>query len=186
MRTSILALALLTGCAPRLILPPIAEPPAQPERGAPFRTALPPIPSEAARVSMDQDTVLGFQRLAVTTHRGAYTGWVQRPQLTFFALMPLRPSPSPLSTIGLVLRTLEPDALLGTTLSLACPAQAATMSVAAQSKVVPTGNTQSHFLTYWLPVERVADFAKCESGVLAVGQITVHSRKPSWAACVGC
>lgn len=174
LRFSPIALLLLAACAPKLVLPPIAPAPEQPERGAAFRAELPAIPAEAPAVAIDQDAGLSLKRYAVTTHPGVYSGWVQKPQLTFFAISPLTSSPSPISQIGLIFRTLEPDAVLGTNLTLECPDQTATIGVAVRSQVIPTGNTQSHFLTYWLPIERVADFARCNTGTLKVGQMQVR------------
>jgi hypothetical protein len=129
-------------------------------------------PSDAPLVHVEYDGPSGYSRYYVTTHRGAYAGWVSKPQLTFFALTageapPVRPP----EQIALVFRTMEPEAVTGTVLILSCPDRVDTVGVAAASHVAPTGNTQSPFLTYTIPTARVAAFAACTEGSLQVGQM---------------
>ncbi len=129
-------------------------------------------PNGAPGVHVEYDPPSGYSRHYVTTHPGAYAGWVSRPQLTFFALTSGKAPPTrPPEQIGLVFRTLEPEAVTGTTLVLSCPQRVDTVGVAAASHIAPTGNTQSHFLTYIIPTPRLAAFAACAEGILQVGQL---------------
>lgn len=169
------AITLLLGaCAPRLVLPPISPGPEWSQTDSSTLT-IRPAPGNAPEIQIEFDSASGFTRRAVTTHRGVYTGWVSKPQVTFFALTPGQAPPSHLpATIGLVFRALEPQAVTGTRLILACPQHADSLGVAAVSRVVPTGNTQSHFLTYLLPLTRVATFANCDTGTLEIAQVRVQ------------
>lgn len=163
---------LLGGCAPQLVLPPIV-PSAEWTATGPV-PLVPPAPAGAPALRRDYDSVTQYTRYSVTTHPGVYTGWVTKPQITFFALTPGagRPAAMP-ANIGLIFRALEPQAVLGTTLVLACPTHADSITVATASHVVPTGNTHSHFLTYMLPTDRVAAFSACTEGTLSIAQLTV-------------
>jgi hypothetical protein len=163
---------LLTACAPQLILPPIAPSAEWAATGpAPL---VPPVPAGAPALRREYDSVTRYTRHSVTTHPGVYTGWVAKPQITFFALTPGAGLPSAMpANIGLIFRALEPQAVLGTTLVLACPTHTDSITVATASHVVPTGNTHSHFLTYMLPTERVAAFSACSEGTLSIAQLRV-------------
>lgn len=175
MRFVPLALVALAGCAPALTLPPPAVPSAEWNQRLPAAVAVLDIPTGAAPVHHDFDSLSGYTRRLVTTHKGIYTGWVQKPQLSFFALTEgtARPDGMP-AVIALVFRTLEPEAVTGPQLVLGCGATADTVPLATASHLAPTGNTHSHFLTYLLPTGRLAGFANCDAGDLQVGQTRVH------------
>ena len=175
MRLAPLALVALASCAPSLTLPPPAVPSGEWDEGLAQPVAVAEIPTGAALVRHDFDTLTGYTRRLVTTHKGVYTGWVQKPQLSFFALTrgTARPAAMP-SVVALVFRTLEPDAVTGPRLVLWCGATVDTVPLATASHVAPTGNTHSHFLTYLLPTDRIASFANCNAGDLQVGQTRVH------------
>jgi hypothetical protein len=168
----------LTGCAPALVLPPVAASSAWDQALEP--TALVPAPAaDAPVVRLDFDTASGYSRRLVTTHAGIYTGWVQKPQISFFALSRGTEAPAHVpAIIGLVFRTLEPDAVTGPQLVLSCAALADTIPLATASRVAATGNTHSHFLTYLLPTARVVAFASCAQGSMQVGQ-TAATFSPS-------
>lgn len=175
MRLVPLALVALAGCAPSLTLPPPAAPSTEWNQSLAEAVAVQEIPTGAAPVHQDFDTATGYTRRLVTTHKGIYTGWVQKPQLSFFALTrgAARPAAMP-AVIALVFRTLEPDAVTGPQLVLGCGTTGDTVPLANASHVAPTGNTHSHFLTYLLPTGRLARFANCDTGDLQVGQTRVH------------
>lgn len=175
MRPHILLSLLLLACAPRLILPPVSPSPAWEAALEPEAVRVPDPSAEAPAVRRAFDAAAGWSRTFVTTHAGVYTGWVQKPQLTFFALTRgPEPPTRPPTVLGLVFRTYEPAAVTGPRLTLTCPGQADTIPVAVDSRVAPTGNTQSHFLSYLLPAARVANFARCPEGELMVGKTTVR------------
>jgi hypothetical protein len=165
---------LLSACAPHLELPPIGA-------GSQCRTqdSAPPVTVPASTgaapaVKTEYDAATGFTRRSVTTHRGVYTGWVSKPQLTFFALGPGKTAPTRVpASIGLVFRTLEPQAVRGTSLILSCAGRADSIGLASASYISPTGNTHSHFLTYMIPAASVARFASCEAGVLDIAQLHI-------------
>lgn len=167
------ALGLLTACAPSLQLPAVA-----PDNRWADSTAGWTLPATFATASpygyalrRDQDRARTSTRLAVTTHRGVYTGWVQRPQITFYAQFEgSTPRHAP-ATIALLFRTLEPEALSSTWLVLGCRGTADTVPVVPRSVAQRTGSTSSHFLTYHLPLAAVAHFAACTEASLAVGQL---------------
>lgn len=171
MRLSLPLVLLLTGCAPSLVLPPTAVPAGEWDQTLETAVAVPNATPGSPVVRTDYDTASGYTRRLVTTHPGTYTGWVQKPQISFFAMTrgADRPHKMPAS-IGLIFRTLEPDAVTGPRLILGCPSLTDTVNLANASHVAPTGNTHSHFLTYLLPTERVAAFAGCSEGTLQVGQ----------------
>jgi hypothetical protein len=129
-------------------------------------------PSSDQKVETDRDA--GVIRRRVTTHKGIYTGWVQKPQLTFYMLSEESASPGrPTTVAGLIARVLEPDALQTTQLFFQCPNLRDSTGMVMTSRVMPTGSTQSHFLNYLIPIEPVARFANCSSGTLTIGQIAV-------------
>lgn len=165
----------LPACAPALVLPPPAVPATEWEQPLATPIAVPEVEPGAPAVRHDYDSTAGYTRRLVTTHSGAYTGWVQKPQVSFFALTRGTEAPRHMpASIGLVVRTLEPTALTGPQLILRCATVADTVPVAVHSHVAPTGNTHSHFLTYLLPTERVAAFAGCPEGTLHLGQTSTH------------
>ncbi len=164
-------LALLLACAPKLVLPPAAVPTSEWQQPSASAPRVPKAAAGAPLVRHDFDTLTGYTRRLVTTHPGTYSGWMQKPQISFFALTRGTAAPEFVpASIGLIVRTLEPEALSGPRLVLQCDALADTIPVAVQSHVAPTGNTRSHFLTYLLPTAHVSAFASCSNGKLLVGQ----------------
>lgn len=164
----------LAACAPRLVLPPISPDPRWSAESTEPAVTVSPVPAGASEVRTDYDLASDFTRRAVTTHAGIYSGWVSKPQITFFALSPGHAPPGHLpARIGLVFRTFEPQAVMGNQLLLTCPGRADSIGVPAASHVVPTGNTHSHFLTYLIPVANIAAFGECPEGTLAIAQIRV-------------
>lgn len=163
-------LLLLAGCAPQLIIPPVRSDP-QWQVAADSAVHVRP-PTSAQKVETDTDA--GVVRRRVTTHKGIYTGWVQKPQLTFYMQSDAHGSPGRTPTVaGLIARVLEPDALQTTQLFFQCPDLRDSTGMVMTSRVLPTGSTQSHFLNYLIPIEPVARFANCSSGTLTIGQISV-------------
>ena len=172
MRLSALVTLGLLGCAPSLVLPPITAGPEWDHPNQAPLASLPATPPDAPPVHHDYDEVSGYTRYSVTTHRGIYTGWVEKPQITFFALASGRTPPSsPPDRIGLVFRTLEPEAVTGTQLLLGCGDRTDSVGLAVASFVTPTGNTHSHFLTYFVPTPQVAAFAACSEGWMEIGRV---------------
>jgi hypothetical protein len=88
MRLSIVASLGLFACAPRFVLPPITAGPEWDRRNEVPLITLPAVPPDAASVRHDYDAASGYSRYSVTTHRGTYTLWIEKPQITFFALTP--------------------------------------------------------------------------------------------------
>lgn len=170
MRHSWIALLLLGGCAPQLIVPPVrTEPQWQDEAGGAVAVRA---PATAPKLIEDRDG--GVIRRRITTHKGVYTGWVQKPQLTFYMLSTVEGRPAhPPAVVGLITRVLEPDALQSTQLFFQCPDLRDSAGIVTTSRVIPTGNTQSHFLSHLIPIEPVARFANCASGTLTIGQVAV-------------
>lgn len=179
MRPYPVLLLISTACAPKLVLPPI---PTGPEWGAPLEVPpveVSPASSDAPNVRVETDVRTGYLRYAVTTHPGVYVAWMHKPQLTFFAVQAASGPPTrPPGQVGLVFRTLEPQAVMAPFLVLTCGALQDSIGLATASHVVPTGNTHSHFLTYRLPVPRLTTFATCAQGVLAIGDIRVPFGPP--------
>lgn len=164
-------------CAPSVVLPPIQPRPEWERSTATPLPALLPVAPGAGPVSQDFDPATGFTRYFVTTHRGVYTAWVEKPQITFFALIrgQERPTHAP-EWIGLVFRTLEPQFVTSSQLLLRCGALTDSIGLAAGSRVALTGNTHSHFLTYLIPVSNVASFAACPQGEMEIGQVRAKFR----------
>ena len=97
----------LPACAPALILPPTAVPATEWEQPLPTPIAVPDLEPGAPAVRHDYDSAAGYTRRLVTTHSGAYTGWVQKPQISFFALTPGTEAPRHMpASIGLPAQTL--------------------------------------------------------------------------------
>jgi len=164
---------LFVACAPQLVLPPVPTEPAWREPAA-AAVEVPWPAAGAPPIRVDYDARSSLTRYAVTTHAGAYTGWRARPQLTFFAVTPgSAPPTQPPAHIGLVFRTLEPEAVLGSRLVLSCPDAMDSIGLPIASTVTSTGNTRSHFLTYQISSAHVAAFAACSEGTLAIAQIRV-------------
>jgi len=174
MRPWPIAVLAIAACAPHFVLPPIPESQEWVRPSTESAIAAPAAPPGAPRVRTDYDPAADRTRRSVTTHRGVYTAWVSRPQITFFAMTAGRSLPEHVpASIGLVFRTLDPQTVRGTQLILACPGRADSIGVVVASYVAPTGSTESHFMTYRLPVADVAAFAACTEGSLTIAQIRV-------------
>lgn len=170
MRPSLLSVLLLAACAPAFVTPRSTIPLDVWRQKVTTAVAVPaPAPGATAPIR-EYDSTSGYTRHMVTTHAGVYTGWVQKPQISFYALtLDSSPTHQLPASVALLVRTLEPDAVTGPRLILECPERSDTLPVAVHSDVIRTGNTQSHFLTYLLPSDHLATFAGCNQGSLTVG-----------------
>jgi hypothetical protein len=172
-------LGLLACFATSFVLPPI-QPGSQWEAQAGTDlAAVAPAGPGAPEVRQDYDKATGFTRYFVNTHPGAHAAWVEKPQITFFALVRGQQAPlHPPQWIGLVFRTFEPEAVTGVRLFLRCGALTDSIGVSAGSYVAQTSSTHSHFLTYMIPVASVARFAACGEGEMEIGQVRAPFIQP--------
>lgn len=163
-------LLLSSGCAPKLRLPAVAPNPAW----SAVSTWRPPATFHTAPYStlrQDHDATGQLTRLTVTTHRGIYTGWVQKPQISFYIQFTgPQPRTTP-SVVALLFRTLEPEAVTSNRLVLDCDGTSDTVAVIPRSELEQGSTVHSHYLTYLLPIEAVGTFAACTEGTLSVGQL---------------
>jgi hypothetical protein len=168
----LLALLALPGCAPTFRMPAVTADPAWAstttwEPPTSFAQSAP----EGYFLRRDRDPSRKLTRLTVTTHYGVYTGWVQKPQISFYVQFGGEAPEVRPGLVALLFRTLEPEALTSNRLELGCQGSAEELPVTPRSELERTGSVPSHFLTYLLPADAVGRFAGCEEGTLSVGQL---------------
>lgn len=167
-RTLVLA-ALVTGCALSPVMPPISRNYVQPG-GAPA-TAVPPTGASPSPIVREYDAGEDVTRVSVTTHRGQYFLWAQKPRLTFF-FVHAGQAPSALPpAVYLVFRTQTPQAVLDNHLQLTCDGATRMTDGLPTSRVVPGILASSHYLTFEIPLPTYLTLCRCGTAEVQVGGV---------------
>ena len=167
----------LSACALSHVMPPYSityryavESPATP---------LPPHSLPAARafahrkkIVREHDATTDQTRVSVTTHRGMYFLWMQRPRLTFFYVYAGNtPSLTP-GTVFLVFRTLFPQQPANNHLTLTCDGARRDLGITPTFWFEPGAFATSQHYLYEVPLTTLAGLMTCSTPSLAVGDVT--------------
>ena len=169
----------LTACSLNHVMPPFTltyvnaiEAPATPlpPHGQPAARTF----AHSKRILREHDTATDQTRVSVTTHRGAYFLWFQRPRLTFFYVYPgSTPSQTP-STVFLVFRTLYPQQPASNHLVLTCDGARRDLGITPTFWFEPGAFVTSQHYMYKVPLTTLAELMTCSSTSLAVGDVTAR------------
>jgi hypothetical protein len=167
------ALALVTPPLDSHYLTPAAAPDARPEASWVDTTS-----GVRAPLRAEYDSTEDVTRISVTTHRGKYFLWIQKPQVRFFFSYPGRTPVAPPSVVYLVFRTQAPQVVHHTRLTWTCNGATSTIRSTPSSWVDQGPMTSSHYLTFKIPTETFVTMAGCASATLEVGGVRApFSRK---------
>jgi hypothetical protein len=129
--------------------------------------------SPSAATLVEHDSTTDQTRVSLTTHRGTYFLWVQRPRLTFFYVYSGIMLQHPPASVFLVFRTHEPQAPATNHLALSCEGVEVPQSVARGFAFEPGLMVTTRAFTYELSLETFAAFVSCDRAALTVGDIAV-------------
>ncbi len=136
-------------------------------------SAPPPAPSGAgtSRVTHEYSAASGLSRYVVTTQRGTYFLWVHKPSLAFYVEFQGETLAAVPSSVFVVFRTQEPQALNDNQLRLRCDGATTAFDGLPGSRVVPAIFHNAHYLTFELPLETFDVLARCSAGEVSVGGV---------------
>ena len=170
-RIGLLGAPLLAGaCALSSTMPPLNRDLVQ---TAPMPTPAPrpPAPAKGSPVVREYDAAQDISRYSVTTHRGEYFLWIQKPRLTFFVVSPGPEIDSLPAVVYLIFRTQSPQEVADSRLELDCDGATSPVGVVPSAKVEPGMLTSSLYQTFELPLLAFRHFAACGTGSVSVGGI---------------
>jgi hypothetical protein len=167
----------LTACALNHVMPPFSltyvnavESPATPL--APHSLPAARTFAHKKKILREHDTATDQTRVSVTTHRGAYFLWMQRPRITFFYVYAGNtPSQTP-GTVFLVFRTVYPQQPATNRLTLTCDGTARDLGITPTFWFEPGAIATSQHYMYKVPLATLAELMTCSSTSLAVGDVT--------------
>ena len=119
------------------------------------------------------DSINGAETLVytVTTQKGTYFLWVQKPSLAFFVEFPGAALDTTPASVFMVFRTQDPQDLDDNRLQLKCDGATTPFDGLPGSKVVPAIFHNAHYLTFELPRETFDVLARCTAGEVSVGGV---------------
>jgi hypothetical protein len=167
----------LTACSLNHVMPPFSftQPFARESGAAPLPAHSVPAARTFAhrkKIRREHDTATDQTRVSVTTHRGAYFLWIQRPRLTFFYVYAGdTPSQTP-GSVFLVFRTLYPQQPANNRLMLTCDGTARDLAITPTFWFEPGAIATSQHYMYKVPLATLAELTTCSSTSLAVGDVT--------------
>jgi hypothetical protein len=128
------------------------------------------------------DSITNQSRVSLTTHKGKYFLWIQRPRVTFFYdFAGTIPSGVP-ANISLVFRTTNPQVPATNRLTTVCD------NTRSPQPIVPTFWPQSGPMvsssnyTYEIPLQTFADLLRCDALTLEVGGIRADLKPEQMSA----
>lgn len=166
-RISLAALAVLLGACSRVPAMPPSDFTLQP---APVPRPV-PTDSSPSRVTHEYSAAAGRSRYVVTTQKGTYFLWVQKPSLAFFVEFPGATLDTTPASVFMVFRTQDPQDLDDNRLQLKCDGATTPFDGLPASKVVPAIFHNAHYLTFELPRETFDVLARCTAGEVSVGGV---------------
>ncbi len=170
---SVSALGPVTPALTSHYLTPVDAPGARTEASAADTT-----PGVRAPLRAEYDSTEDVTRISVTTHRGKYFLWIQKPQVRFFFAYAGRTPVTPPPVVYLVFRTQSPQVVHHTRLTWTCNGATSTIRGTPSSWVDQGPMTVSHYLTFKIPTETFVTMAGCGSATLEVGGVRApFSRK---------
>ncbi|MBK9691123.1 MAG: hypothetical protein IPO73_05445 [Gemmatimonadetes bacterium] len=161
--------AAATGCALSPVMPPISRSYVQPG-GAPA-TAAPASELATSPIVREYDPGENVTRVSVTTHRGQYFLWAQKPRLTFFFVHAGQAPTTRPEVMYLVFRTQTPQAVLDNHLQLTCDGATRMADGLPTSRVVPGILASSHYLTFEIPLATYLALGRCGTAEVQVGGV---------------
>jgi hypothetical protein len=167
-------LPLLGACAVSSVMPPFAVTRTSPEVARP--PIVIPVPARRVfqhrkKIIREYDPATDQSRVSVTTHRGTYLLWIQRPRLTFLYVQP-GPAGGPVTgRVFLVFRTQDPQSPAGNRLTQTCDGAQEELTVTPVFWLVRGAFTTSQHYMYELSYERLVAFAACRQATLTVGGV---------------
>jgi hypothetical protein len=124
------------------------------------------------RIRLAYDSITNQTRVSLTTHKGKYFLWIQRPRVTFFYdFAGTIPSGAPAS-ISLVFRTTDPQFPATNRLSTLCDNTPSTQPIVPTFWPQPGPIVGSSNYTYEIPLQTFADLLRCDALTLEVGGIS--------------
>ena len=127
--------------------------------------------SAPGRVTHEYSATSNRSRYVVTTQKGTYFLWVQKPSLAFFVEFPGESLDTTPASVFMVFRTQDPQDLDDNRLQLKCDGTATPFDGLPGSKVVPAIFHNAHYLTFELPRETFDVLAHCTAGEVSVGGV---------------
>lgn len=135
-------------------------------------------PGVRAPLRTEYDSTEDVTRISVTTHRGKYFLWIQKPQVRFFFAYAGKTPVTPPQVVYLVFRTQSPQVVQHTRVTWTCNGATSTIRGTPSSWVDQGPMTSSHYLTFKIPTETFVTMAGCGSATLEVGGVRASfSRK---------
>lgn len=134
-------------------------------------TARPSTPAPQSAIVREYDDTLDLSRYSVTTHRGKYFLWIEKPRLTFFVVSPGRQLDSLPAVVYLIFRTQSPQEVSDSRLQLVCDGVTTLAGGVPTARVVPGMLTTSLYQTFELPLATFRQFAACGTGSVSVGGV---------------
>jgi hypothetical protein len=110
--------------------------------------------------------------VSLTTHKGAYFLWIQRPRLTFFFVHTGTASPAAPPSVFLVFRTQSPQLPTTNHLDIGCDGRASQVPVTPTFWIAPGAFTTSRHYMYEVPLEHFAPLLACGTAAITVGGVT--------------
>lgn len=123
-------------------------------------------------ISREYDQTTDQTRVSVTTHKGTYFLWIQRPRLTFFYVYDgtaLRSTPG---SVFLVFRTQNPQLPLNNRLAFTCDGSRQELDITPTFWLEPGAMTTSRHYMYELSTDRLAELLACNTASIAVGDVS--------------
>ncbi|MFN8647963.1 MAG: hypothetical protein U0104_14425 [Gemmatimonadales bacterium] len=161
--------AMLTGCALSPVMPPISRSYVQPD--GPPATTVPATGTTPSPIVREYDAGEDVTRVSVTTHRGQYFLWAQKPRLTFFFVHAGQAPATLPAAVYLVFRTQTPQAVLDNHLQLTCDGATTMADGLPTSRVVPGILASSHYLTFEIPLPTYLALSRCGTAEVQVGGV---------------
>lgn len=169
-------LVALSACAVSHSMPPFSM-----TRGVGAGTAPGPLPSELParrefkhrkRITREYDHATDQTRVAVTTHRGTYFFWIQRPRLTFFYVHAGVGDPQPPAAVFLIFRTVYPQVPTHNRLTLLCNGSPHELGITPTFWYEQGPMMASRHYMYALPLAEFAQLLSCSTASISLGDVT--------------
>jgi hypothetical protein len=173
----IFLLAPLGGCALSQAMPPFAA-----TRSYALVTAAGPAEASSAstrspvtqtqRITREHDDVTNQTRISVTTHKGSYFLWIQRPRVTFFYVYEGTSFAHTPATILLVFRTVNPQVPSNNHLVFTCDGNRQDLGITPTFWLEPGAMTTSRHYMYEIPTAVFDRLLTCSSPSITVGDVS--------------